>query len=64
MCFYNDRLANMSKENKFLLLQNYNTKKGIKKPGKQGKIVAVKETEQLNNRVMFELNSRNDFTEK
>ena len=62
MCFYNDKLANMSEETQLSLLQNYSLKKGIKKFGKQGKYAAVKEMKQMHDRVVFELISMNDLT--
>ena len=54
----------MSKETQLSLMQNYSLKKGIKNIGKQGKYTAVKETKQLQERVVFETISRNDLPEK
>ena len=62
MCFYNDKLVNMSKETQLSLLQKYSLNKGIKKIGKQGKYAAVKEIKHLHDRVVFEPISRNDLT--
>ena len=64
MCFYNDKLENMSKETQFLLIQNYSMKKGIKKIGKQGKYSAAEEMKHLHDRVVFEPISRTYFTEQ
>ena len=52
------------KSHKACFMQTYNTKKGIKKFGTQGKNAAIKETTQLENREFYKPILLKDLTEK
>jgi hypothetical protein len=62
MCHYNDTMARMNDVEAYSFIQTYSFNKGLKKFGELGRKAAHKEMQQLNDRVVFEPTSEEEFT--